>query len=43
MRSGKRLQSAGVFVENAGEVAALVLNPVKAGKGADGYNAGSGE
>ena len=31
------------IVENAGEDAAVVLNAVKAGKGAYGYNAGSGE
>src|SRR6187401_465978 len=31
------------IVENAGEDAAVVLNAVKAGKGAYGYNAGTGE
>jgi chaperonin GroEL len=31
------------IVENAGEDAAVVLNAVKAGKGAFGYNAGTGE
>jgi chaperonin GroEL len=31
------------IVENAGEDAAVVLNQVKAGKGAYGYNAGTGE
>ena len=31
------------IVENAGEDAAVVLNTVKAGKGAYGYNAGTGE
>ncbi len=31
------------IVENAGEDAAVVLNAVKAGKGAYGYNAGAGE
>ncbi|HEU4689933.1 MAG TPA: chaperonin GroEL [Vicinamibacterales bacterium] len=31
------------IVENAGEDAAVILNAVKAGKGAYGYNAGSGE
>ena len=31
------------IVENAGEDAAVVLNAVKAGKGAYGYNAASGE
>jgi chaperonin GroEL (HSP60 family) len=31
------------LIENAGEDAAAVLNAVKAGKGAYGYNAGSGE
>jgi chaperonin GroEL len=30
-------------VENAGEDAAIVLNAVKAGKGAYGYNAATGE
>ncbi|MCU0759908.1 MAG: chaperonin GroEL [Steroidobacteraceae bacterium] len=31
------------IVENAGEDAAVILNQVKAGKGAYGYNAGTGE
>jgi chaperonin GroEL (HSP60 family) len=31
------------IVENAGEDAAVVLNAVKAGKGAYGYNAATGE
>ena len=31
------------IVENAGEDAAVILNQVKAGKGAYGYNAASGE
>ena len=31
------------IVENAGEDAAVVLNAVKAGKGAYGYNAANGE
>ena len=31
------------IVENAGEVAAVVLNQVKGGKGAYGYIAGTGE
>jgi chaperonin GroEL len=31
------------IVENAGEDAAVILNAVKAGKGAYGYNAGTGE
>jgi chaperonin GroEL len=31
------------IVENAGEDAAVILNQVKAGKGAYGYNAATGE